>query len=237
MTGSDVRTAIEDEGQDEPGAPIAERSSVGPLVVAVAVVLAAIGLAVVPSIDLSASTVGSAASTTTLVPDECSEAHAAHNVAMWDPAMADEMLDSGCPWPYEPFVTATEGGAENPNLAAPFEARRYDELWVALQETDFGVCSVAALPDPPADGFVFGFRYEVRPGGCEDGDQVAELVVREHVTRAWRDARAAELSAEGPVLVLGRWTLTAENATGFAANRLFETLVALGAVTAGSPSA
>ena len=237
MTEAAGRTADAVHGSEDPGAPVAGRSALGPIVVALAVVLAAVGLAVVPSIDLAASTVDTTAPTTTLVPDECSAAHAGHNVSMWSPAMADEMLDAGCPWPYEPFVTATEGGAENPNLAAVFEARRYDELWVALQEAGFGVCSVAALPDPPADGLAFGFRYEVRPGGCEGGDQVAELVVREHVTRAWRDARAGGLSAEGPVLVLGRWTLTAENATDFAANRLFETLVSLGAVTAGGPSA
>ncbi len=212
---------------------------VGPVVVGVAVLLAAIGVAIVPSIDLDRdgadTPAGSAAPPTTLVADACSAAHAAHNVAMWDPAMADEMLDAGCPWPYEPFVTAIEGGQENPSLAATFEARRYSELWDALQEAGFGVCAVAALPEPPAEGFAFGFRYEVRPDGCEGGEQVADLVVREHVTRAWRDARAAELGAEGPVLVLGRWTLTAEDATEFAANRLFETLVALGAVTAGGP--
>ena len=51
-----------------------------------------------------------------------------------------------------------------------------------------------------------------------------------------RHAAAAALGAEGPVLVLGRWTFTVENATDFAANRLFETLVALGAVTAGGPT-
>lgn len=215
-------------------------SLLGPMVVAAAVLLAAVGLAVVPSIDLTGdpevAVVDTTAPTTTVELDACGEAHLAHSEAMWDPSMADEMLDAGCPWPYEPFVTSTEGGTENPNLAAAFEARRYSDLWDALQAADLGVCSVAVLPEPPGDGVAFGFRYEVRPGGCEGTEQVAELVVREHVTRAWRDAQASEMGALGPVVVLGRWTLTVDNATEFASNRVFETLIGLGAVTAGGPT-
>ncbi len=243
MTEDDSAAAVEvsaDAAVDPDDATPGRSGLVGALIVAAAVVLAAIGLAVVPSIDLSldgsSSDADTTLPTTTAVPDACSDAHTAHNVAMWDPTMADEMLEAGCPWPYEPFMTPTDGGEQNPNLAAPFEPRLYSELWDALQEADFGVCAVAALAEQSGDGFVFGFRYEVRPGGCEEGEQVAELVVREHVTRAWRDAAAAALGAEGPVLVLGRWTFTVENATDFAANRLFETLVALGAVTAGGPT-
>ena len=211
----------------------------GALVVVVAVVAAVAGLLVVPSwladdgTDAADAATTTAAPTTTVALDgACGEAHAGHNAAMWDPTSADEMLDAECPWPYPPFETALEGGAENPNLGAVFEARRYSELWDALQSTDVGVCTVAPLADAPADGFAFGFRYTVRSGGCEAGSTTVDLVVREYVTRAWRDTAAAGLAASSPpALVLGRWAVVAEGDDEFTTNRLFEMLVGLGAVT------
>jgi hypothetical protein len=205
------------------------------------VVAAVTGLLVAPSLlaDDAAepeagadTTVAPATSTTAPLAGACGEAHAGHNAAMWDPTSADEMLDAGCPWPYPPFETAAEGGTENPNLGAVFEARRYSDLWDALQSASVGVCTVAPLADTPADGFSFGFRYTVRSGSCSAGSDTVDLVVREYVTRAWRDTVAAELAASTPpAMVLGRWAVVVEGDDEFTTNRLFEMLVGLGAVT------
>ena len=213
----------------------------GAVVVLAAVVAAIAGLLVVPSLladdasDPGAgadTTAAPATSTTVALDGACGEAHAGHNAAMWDPTSADEMLDAGCPWPYPPFETAVEGGTENPNLGAVFEARRYSDLWDALQAASVGVCTVAPLADVPADGFTFGFRYTVRSGGCSAGSDTVDLVVREYVTRAWRDSAAADLAASAPpAVVVGRWAVVVEGDDEFTTNRLFEMLVGLGAVT------
>jgi hypothetical protein len=219
----------------------------GWVVVAGAVVLAVVGLLVVPSLvdDATVDPSGAGADTTaattvapttpaTTVPElsgACGEAHAGHNLAMWDPTAADEMLDAGCPWPYPPFDDVGEGGTENPNLGATFEARRYSELWDMLQEARIGLCSVGPLVDAPGDGFTFGFRYTVRRGGCVETTDTVDLVVREYATRAWRDAQAAALAADGVTLVLGRWAVQVVGADEFTVNRLYEGLVELGAVT------
>lgn len=145
----------------------------------------------------------------------CEHSHHGHNVMMWDPTMADEMLDLGCPWPYPPFETPTDGGQEDPALGSPFEAHRYAEIWDAFGQTDLGVCQVAKLPDEPDDGFAFGFDYTAGEPGCPPGSDTASLVVREYATRAQRDAAAHEAASGGTdsdapdsVQVLGRWTLT-----------------------------
>lgn len=215
----------------------------GAVVMVLAVVAAIVGLLVVPSLladddsgsDTATESTDTVATTTTAAPlleGTCGEVHAGHNAAMWDPTSADEMLDAGCPWPYAPFEVAVDGGTENPNLGALFEARRYSDLWDALQEATIGVCTVAPLADAPADGFTFGFRYTVQAGGCSAGDDTVDLVVREYVTRAWRDTSAATLAAtNAPVVVFGRWALYVEGDDDFTTNRLFETLVGLGAVT------
>lgn len=216
----------------------------GAVVLIVAVVAAIVGLLVVPSLladDDSgataeqASTDTAATTSTTAAPvleGACGEVHTGHTAATWDPTSADEMLDAGCPWPYSPFEVAIDGGAENPNLGAVFEARRYSGLWDALQEAKIGVCTIAPLADAPADGFTFGFRYTAQAGGCAAGGDTVDLVVREYVTRAWRDAAAADLAGtSAPVMVLGRWAVFVEGDDEFTTNRLFEVLVGLGAVT------
>lgn len=254
MTADERPGGNEPVVEPRPAADSGRPGLLGSLLVLGSVVLGAIGLAVVPGLDLggAADEAAAAAVTTTtqVVPDECSEAHAAHNEAMWDPTSADEMVDAGCPWPYEPFLTAVDGGAENLNLAAPFEPRRYSEVWDALQDADFGVCAVTALPEPAGDGFVFGFRYDLRAGACDTGEADVALLVREHASRGWRDAAALDLGDTQPVLVLGRWTLIVDVLGGTAttdgastadsastADDVYAVLVGLGGVTAGGPGA
>lgn len=140
--------------------------------------------------------------------DPCSSVHAGHNLMMWDSTMADEMVDAGCGWPYDPFVVDAEGGEEDPALdAAPFEPRHYADIWQAITPIA-ATCAVIAIPEEPGDGFVFGFRYELATDACdEDGAGDVRLDVREMVTRAHRDATAGADDADA-VLVLGRWVLS-----------------------------
>ncbi|MBK5222678.1 MAG: hypothetical protein JJE52_07350 [Acidimicrobiia bacterium] len=143
------------------------------------------------------------------VSGECENVHAAHAVAMWSAVMADEMTSAECPWPYEPFLTSMDGGKEDASLAAPFEARCYDDLWQMLSTMSVGVCQVARIADWPAPGFVFGFTYAVGPPGCPADTAVVVMSVAEHATRALRDASAHDVaSSADPTFVLGRWVIT-----------------------------
>lgn len=220
------------------------RAASGTIVMVAAVVAAVVGLLVVPSLladdaatDTTGDTAGTSTSTSTsiaapVLEGVCGEVHSGHTAATWDPTSADEMLDAGCPWPYPPFEVAVDGGVENPNLGSVFEPRRYSELWDALQAARLGVCTIAPLTEAPADGFTFGFRYTVQAGGCAAGGDTVDLVVREYVTRAWRDSSAAALAGtDAPVMVLGRWALFVQGDDEFTTNRVFELLVGLGAVT------
>lgn len=153
--------------------------------------------------------------------------HEGHNLMSWDPTMADEMLDRGCGWPYEPFVSSGAGGREDPTLAAPFEPRRYAELWDLLGRADVGVCSVSSLPDPPADGFAFGFRYAVAEPGCPGAAATVDLVAREYVGRGPRDAAAHAVDDGARAFVLGRWALSLSD--GDLAEAVAEELLDLGA--------
>lgn len=143
----------------------------------------------------------------------CAEAHEGHATSMWDPTMADEMVDAGCPWPYEPFVPEEAEGdapADDPSLDAPFEAHRYAEVWTAISSTDVGVCRIAARTDDAVPDRAFGFAYEVGPGGCPDGRPTGAVVVDEFATEGGRDAAARRAADAGPALVLGRWAISLE---------------------------
>lgn len=144
----------------------------------------------------------------------CGDAHEGHATAMWDPTMADEMTDAGCPWPYEPFVpesvdTGGEGSAA-PALDAPFEAHHYADVWTAISDSEVGVCQVAARTDGSVPGRSFGFAYEIAPNGCPDGVAVGVIVVDEFATQADRDAAARVTADQWPALVLGRWVIGLE---------------------------
>ena len=159
----------------------------------------------------------------------CASLHGGHNMMMWDPTMADEMADLDCGWPYEPFLVPTDGGAEDPAFdAAPFEARRYADLWTLTTGSGVGVCAVSTLPDAPADGFVFGFDYAISEPGCPGVAPAGHLVAREYATRAWRDAAAHEVT-DGEAFVLGRWVVSVAADDPVMAAALEAGLVELGA--------
>lgn len=205
--------------------------------VVVLLVVAAVAVAVVATSDdepdatgsggtVPATEGGAAAAPLT---GACENLHAGHGIAMWNPTMADEMTEGGCPFPYEPFMVPLEGGTEDPAIEAPFEPRLYDELWQVFSGLGLGVCQVATLPEEPADGFTFGFRYAVGPAGCPDLEGDGAVVVREYATRAFRDAAAHAASGDG-TMVLGRWVLTVEGGTERAA-QVATALEGVGAVT------
>ncbi len=160
---------------------------------------------------------------------DCAAVHEGHDLMGWNPTMADEMLDSGCGWPYPPFEVDEAGGQADPALDEPFEPRPYADLWDVMSAADLGVCTVASLPEEPGDGFVFGFRYEGSEPGCATGTGTIDLVAREHVTRAHRDAAANALT-EGSVFVLGRWSLQVLTDDQTEADRLTAQLTELGAL-------
>ncbi len=143
---------------------------------------------------------------------------------MWNPTMADEMVDAGCGWPYEPFAVSTEGGEDDPELDAPFEVRRYSELWSTITASGLGVCSVGVLPDE-RPGMAFGFAYMVGPAGCPGAKSTGTIDVGEFGTEAQRDLAAHVAAENGTAYVLGRWVVTLDGS----ATELGDTLVELGA--------
>jgi hypothetical protein len=170
-----------------------------------------------------------AAPATVALEGDCASVHAGHAVMSWNPVMADEMLDAGCPWPYPPFDVAavadgTGGGARA--VDTPFEAHHYAELWSMIGALGLGTCEVRAVPDPPTDGFAFGFVYLVSDPGCDTAVQPSELVAREYIAAGVRDAAAHERPGS---LVLGRWVLEVSGEPERAA-LVREGLVWLGAV-------
>ena len=164
----------------------------------------------------------------------CDAAAINASMMMFDPFVADELLGSGCPWPYFAGVDV-DGGAEDSSIAAVFEPRRYAEVYDLLAAERLGMCAVSRLADPEVNGLVFGFRTLLQPGGCVDGVASVELDVREYSTRAWRDTAAgAMLDAPGvdSVVVLGRWLVTTRGDDAAAAAALLTSIGAMdGAVT------
>jgi hypothetical protein len=99
-----------------------------------------------------------------------------------------------------------------------------------ISASDLGVCSIGALPEEPADGFVFGFRYALGPPACPGATSTVDLVAREYATRAHRDAAA--VAASGEAVVLGRWVITLEGDDAAARTALADRLVDLGGIGA-----
>lgn len=157
----------------------------------------------------------------------CESLHEGHAAMAWNPTSADEMVESDCGWPYEPYLVSVDGGQEDPGIAAEFEPRLYQEVSETIGEIGLGLCGVNALPEDPGDGFVFGFRYDAAEPGCPDFTPTAELTAREYVTRAHRDAAAND--AEGAeTIVLGRWVLEVEGTDQDQVDELTAELIDLG---------
>lgn len=128
-------------------------------------------------------------------------------MAMFDPSLADELVELGCPFPYEPTTISMEGGVEDPTIAAPFEPRRYLEVFEILDRLRFGVCTVGRLNEPSVRGFVYGFTAALQPQSCADSDPSVAVVIREYASRAHRD-EAANTERPQRTLVLGRFIIT-----------------------------
>ncbi|MGY6501504.1 MAG: hypothetical protein ACXIVQ_11520 [Acidimicrobiales bacterium] len=208
-----------------------ERRRPNPVVIIAGVwvlILAALAVVLVmndgDAVDTSASE-----ATGPALPAECENLHAGHDHMMWNPVMADEMTEADCPWPYEPFVVAADGGQVDESIAAHFEPVLYSELWDMFGRSDLGVCQVALLPDEPDDGLVFGFTYTVSQPGCAEDAERVDVVVREFVARGWRDHHAGEASSQR-VLVFGRWVIEIDGSSPIA-DTIVGGLGDLGAVT------
>ena len=146
---------------------------------------------------------------------DCANVHAGHSAMMWNPTMADEMLDADCGWPYEPFLVDLDGGEDDPALTAPFEATRYSELWTAISSSGIGVCSVGTELEGDGVGRAFGFTYRVAPPGCPDAKPTGAVHVAEFGTEAQRDLAAHDAAADGTeTYVLGRWVISLDGDTG-----------------------
>lgn len=154
---------------------------------------------------------------------DCENIHAGHSAMMWNPTMADEMIDADCGWPYEPFLVSLEGGEDDPDLTAPFEAQRFDQLWSAISASGVGVCSVGTDLEGDQVGRAFGFTYRVGPPGCPDATSTGALAVAEFGTEAQRDAAAVEQASTGvDTFVLGRWVVSIDGETASLADSLGE---------------
>lgn len=153
----------------------------------------------------------------------CTEVHSGHSAMMWNPTMADEMLDADCGWPYEPFLVDLDGGTDDEALTAPFQATRYDELWSIISASGVGVCSVGTELDGTEQGRAFGFTYLLGAPGCPGARSTGALHVGEFGTEAQRDSAAHSSADHGDeTFVLGRWVVTLEGDTADVANGLLE---------------
>ncbi len=147
-------------------------------------------------------------------------------MAMWNPALADEMLAADCPFPFDPESIDMSGGQEDPAIAAAFEPRRFQQVFDLLAAERAGVCAVTRLGEESAHGFVWGFEVRAQSGGCADNQPDLAIRVCEYATRSHRDEAAHALPAER-ALVLGRWTIELDGAT----SDLRQALLDLGAST------
>ncbi len=158
----------------------------------------------------------------------CENVHAGHQMKMWNPTMADEMVDADCGWPYPPFELEPAEGEDDASLDAAFEPRRYSEIWQVITAARLGTCAVATDLNGGGPGALFEFTYSVGPAGCPEARPDGELVVAEYGTEAQRDAAANE-AGDGISMVLGRWNV---RLTG-RAEQLESALVEIGAQRAG----
>lgn len=161
------------------------------------------------------------------------DAEAYHRtMMMFNPTAADELLDSGCPWPYDATIELA-GGAEDPSIAAAFEPHRYAQIFEIITRERFGMCTVAPLADERVEGFVFGFGVALNPAGCAENEATVRVDIREYATRAWRDSAANAATAEGVphVVVVGRWVISVTGDDAEGAARFASLLDPLGGVT------
>ena len=133
-------------------------------------------------------------------------------MAMWNPALADEMLAADCPFPFEPESIDLSGGAEDPTIDAAFEPRPFQQIFDLLTAERAGICAVARLGEESVQGFVWGFEVKAQSDGCAENQPDLTIRVREYATRAHRDQAANELPA-GSALVLGRWAIELDGAS------------------------
>lgn len=154
-----------------------------------------------------------------------------HTMMMFDPTAADDLLDSGCPWPYDATIELV-GGAEDPSIAAAFEPHRYAQVFEIITRERFGMCAVSTLADERVDGFVFGFGVALNPAGCAENVSTVQVDIREYATKAWRDSAANAATAEGVphVVVLGRWVISIAGDDAEGAARFASLLEPLGGV-------
>jgi hypothetical protein len=162
----------------------------------------------------------------------CDQQQMHASMMMFNPVVADELLTGTCPWPYDATIVVA-GGAEDPSIAAPFEAHTYQEIFDLLTAEKFGTCNVSRLAEPMTNGFVFGFEVGTYPGGCAGGEASVHVTLREYASRAWRDVAAGDtIRSEGTpstAVVLGRWVITLEGGDAPAIERLAGELVGMGA--------
>lgn len=152
-------------------------------------------------------------------------------MAMWNPSLADEMVDLECPWPWAPELQDLSGGAEDSSIEAAFEPARYADAFAVVDEERFGTCEVRAVAQADATGLVFGFDVGLRAETCADGGRPnVMLSLHEYATRAWRDAAA---NATPGSMVLGRWTVQVTGDDTASVDRLTAALQAAGAVPVG----
>jgi hypothetical protein len=166
-----------------------------------------------------------------LPPEEgCDQLNFHASMAMWNPALADELLDYSCPFPYEPDLVSMDGGSEDSSLSAAYEPRRYQEIYDIIASEMIGICAITRVGEPSVGGFVYGFNNTLRAETCAKNDPNIELATREYASRAHRDEAAHRLAESvGRVLVLGRWVVSLDGDDPDALGRLSTRLEQIGA--------
>ncbi len=149
-------------------------------------------------------------------------------MAMFNPELADQLLDNDCPYPFDPDAISMEGGEEDPSLAAPYEPRRYLELFDVLTAERIGLCSVTRLAEESVRGFVYGFGVTAHADSCAASNANLEIAIREYAERAHRDA-AANAAKEQIVQVLGRFTVAIDGDDAAVVERLAAAFESIGA--------
>ena len=158
---------------------------------------------------------------------ECDDIGVHSQMAMWNPTLADEMLETGCPWPWDPAFQDISGGTEDDAIDAPFEPRRYSDAFEVVDAQRFGTCQVAASPADVETGLVFGFDISMHAESCADVLPNVSLKLHEYASRGFRDAAANDTPG---AMVLGRWVVQVRGDDTASVQRLTEAMEGLGAV-------